>query len=321
MRFIEELEKNSLVAAPMAAVTTPPFRKLLRRLFDGIIYTEMASVEGLLRSNAATLEYLDMIDESRPCVLQLFGGDPKSYTEALRIAEGYAEPDAYDVNMGCPVKKVLKTGGGAALLDNLNNLKEIVRTVRRATEKEFSIKVRLGSDEKSMVYRELLSIAEGEGVNALVVHARTKRQMFGGAVNYDALTELAAIAKIPIIGNGNVDSLDTLELMRRTGVSGVMIGRAAMRAPWIFSALKEGKPVDECLTPKEKLSLLYELYGYMLIHAGSNERKKNHYLNLLKKFSVYFSRGVARAAEFRVKLYQAALGEDELFNVLDDFFV
>jgi nifR3 family TIM-barrel protein len=319
MNFREELKKSFLVAAPMAGITSPPYRKLLRKLFDGIIYTEMASAEGLCRSNPASLEFLDMTEDSRPCVLQLFGGNPKCYPQAVRIAEEYAAPDAYDINMGCPVKKVLKTGGGAALLGSLDTLKEIVRNVRKSTEKEFSIKIRLGIDEKSFVYKEILDMAEGEGVNALIVHARTKRQMFGGSVNYEALAELSAASKIPIVGNGSVDSPETLDAMRRTGVDGVMVARGAMHAPWIFKALKEGKQADGYCSAKEIYSLIHELYGYMLIHAGKNERKRNHYLNVIKKFSVWFSKGLERAAEFRVKLYQSR-GEEGFFRVLEDFF-
>ncbi|MDR2401076.1 MAG: tRNA-dihydrouridine synthase family protein [Deferribacteraceae bacterium] len=318
MNFAEELKKNFLVSAPMAGITSPPYRKLLRTFFDGIIYTEMTSVEGLKRGSPASLEFLDMIGECRPCVVQFFGGNHKSYAEAVRIAEEHAVPDGYDINMGCPVKKVLKTGGGAALLTNLAELKEIVRSLRRATEKEFSIKIRLGADEKNFVYKEVLKIAEREGANALVVHARTKRQMFTGDVNYEALAELASIAKIPIIGNGNIDSLESLERIRQTGVSGAMIARAAMRSPWIFKALSEGREPLGYLTKSGIYSLIRELYGYMLTHAGDNERKKTHYFNIIKKFSLYFSKGLQNSAEFRVRAYQKD-NEKDFFGILKEY--
>jgi nifR3 family TIM-barrel protein len=319
MNFRDALKKNFLTAAPMAGITSAPFRRLLRDLFDGIIYTEMVSVEGLARNNPGSLGFLDMVQECRPCVLQLFGGSPESYSQAVRFAEEYALPDAYDINMGCPVKKVLKTGGGAALLNNLETLKNIIRAVRKATEKEFSIKIRLGTDENSFVYKEILAIAEGEGVNAIAVHARTRRQMFGGEVNYPALSELSAIAKIPVIGNGGVETLETLARMKETGVSGVMIGRAAMRAPWIFQAFPLGKEAAGFLAKAEILCLLMKLHSYMLAHSGQSERKKIHYMNILKKFSVWFSKGLEEAAEFRVKSYQTS-GEEEYFRLLNDFF-
>jgi nifR3 family TIM-barrel protein len=319
MKFREILQKNIFVSAPMAGFTSAPYRRLLRGLFGGIIYTEMTSAEGLARNNPGSREFLDMTDDCRPCVLQLFGGNPESYPGAVRFAEEYAAPDAYDINMGCPVRKVLKTGGGAALLGNLNTLKEIVRAVRGATQKEFSIKIRLGLDEKTLVYKEILAIAEGEGVNALAVHARTKRQMFGGEVHYDALAELAAWAKIPVIGNGSVADTESLARMKETGVAGVMIGRGALHAPWIFKALSEGKDPGGYLTGKEILALLEQLYDYMLIHAGENTRKKTHYLNVLKKFSVWFSKGLENASEFRTNIYKGD-GEEMFFKTLREFF-
>jgi nifR3 family TIM-barrel protein len=319
MKFREALQKNIFVSAPMAGFTSAPYRIFLRELFSGIIYTEMTSAEGLARGNPGSLELLDMIGDCRPCVLQLFGGNPESYPRAVRFAEEYAAPDAYDINIGCPVRKVLKTGGGAALLGNLNTLKEIVRAVRNSTQKEFSIKIRLGLDEKSLVYKEILAIAEGEGVNALVVHARTKRQMFGGDVNYDALAELSASSKIPVIGNGSVAGTESLARMRETGVAGIMIGRGALHAPWIFKALSEGKEPVGYLPGREILALLERLYGCMLIHAGENDRKKTHYLNILKKFSVWFSKGLENAAEFRTNVYKSD-GEEMFFRTLRDFF-
>jgi nifR3 family TIM-barrel protein len=320
MNFREELKKNRLAAAPMAGITSAPFRRLLRDFFNGIIYTEMVSAEGLTRNNAGSLEFLDMIAETRPSVVQLFGGKPESYPRAIRFVEEYAAPDAYDINMGCPVRKVLKTGGGSALLNDLDTLKKIVRAVRGATEKEFSIKIRLGSDEKNLVYKEILAIAEGEGVNALVVHARTRRQMFGGVINYEALSHLSAAAKIPIIGNGGVENLESLARMEETGVSGVMVARAAMRMPWIFKAFGEGKEPSGYLAKGEIYPLILKLHEYMLLHAGDNERKKNHYLNILKKFSVSFTKGLEGSAEFRVKVYQKS-DEEYFFRVLEDFFM
>jgi nifR3 family TIM-barrel protein len=320
MKFRDALKENIFVSAPMAGFTSAPYRLLLREFFSGIIYTEMTSAEGLARNNPGTREFLDMIGACRPCVLQLFGGNPDSYPQAVRFAEEYAAPDAYDINMGCPVRKVLKTGGGAALLGNLNTLKEIVRAVRRSTQKEFSIKIRLGLDEKSPVYREILAIAEAEGVNALAVHARTKRQMFGGDVNYDALAELSASAGIPIIGNGSVAGIESLARMRETGVAGIMIGRGALHAPWIFKTLSEGKDPAGYLPGKEILALLERLYSYMLTHAGENDRKKTHYLNILKKFSVWFSKGLENASEFRINVYKGD-GEEVFFKTLRDFFI
>ena len=192
--FKDNLLKNDLVAAPLAGYSHLPYRRILRKFFNGIIYSEMISVEGLARRNKETMEYLDRLESDTPLVFQIFGGKPENYAEAVRVAENECQVDAFDVNMGCPVKKVIKAGGGCSLLGDLGRIKE----------KPFSIKIRIGLDEKNLVYKEILKIAENEGVNALVVHGRTKRDMFGGTVRIDILQEIADMANITVIGNGGV---------------------------------------------------------------------------------------------------------------------
>ena len=151
--FRNRLAANDLLAAPMAGITSAPFRLFLREFTDGIVYTEMASVEGVKRCNPHSMGYLDIIDGDRPVVAQLFGGNSDSYFEAVLAAERYSAPDGYDINMGCPVKKVIKAGGGCALLMDLPKAAKIVRAMRRGTERPFSLKVRLGWDDDKPVYR------------------------------------------------------------------------------------------------------------------------------------------------------------------------
>jgi nifR3 family TIM-barrel protein len=316
--FREQLAKNDLVAAPMAGITSAPFRLILRDFFDGLTYTEMVSVEGVKRDNPFSTEYLDILPTDRPVVVQLFGGNPESYPEAAAVAERYSNPDAFDINMGCPMKKVVKTGGGSALLRDLPNVKAIISTMRRATKKPFSVKIRVGWDDNTPVYKEILDIAQSEGADALILHGRTRNQMFGGEIHYYAIEELVARATIPIIGNGNVVDYESYMRMKATGVDGVMIGRGMMNAPWIFKAIREQKSPQDYLTPPEMYDLLIKLYKTMTDHASANPNKQGHYLNIIKKYAVWFSKGMEDAANFRVNVYKSQ--DEESFMRLMEFF-
>lgn len=318
--FQTNLLKNDLVAAPLAGYSHMPYRRILREFFDGIIYSEMISVEGLSRRNKETMEYLDRKDYESPLVFQLFGGKPESYIEAVKVAENETQVDAFDVNMGCPVKKVIKAGGGCALLNDLSRIKAIVENIRKTTEKPFSIKIRIGLDQKKLVYNEILKIAENEGVNALIVHARTKSDMFSGTVRHDILRELAETAKIPVIGNGGVVDYNSYLEMKNTGVAGIMIGRAMMKAPWVFKAIKEKENnIYEYLKPQEISKILLTLWGYMLEHTKGRNMKETHYMHVLKKFAVWFCKGLDNASDFRVNIYKVNTIE-EVLALIEEYY-
>ena len=320
--FKTNLLKNDLVAAPLAGYSHLPYRRILRKFFDGIIYSEMISVEGLARRNKETMEYLDRIETDSPLVFQIFGGKPENYGEAVRVAENECQVDVFDVNMGCPVKKVIKAGGGCSLLGDLGRIQAIVSNIRKSTEKPFSIKIRIGLDQKHLVYKEILNIAENEGVNALIVHGRTKSDMFGGTVRLDILKEIAETAKIPIIGNGGVAGFDTYKEMKETGVTGIMLGRSMMKAPWVFKAIKEkvsDKDLYNFLPSSEIGNLLIEMWGYMLEHTRGRGMKETHYMHVLRKFAVWFCKGQDMAAEFRTNLYKTN-GIDEVLDLIRQFY-
>ena len=320
--FKTNLLKNDLVAAPLAGYSHLPYRRILRKFFDGIIYSEMISVEGLARRNKETMEYLDRIETDSPLVFQIFGGKPENYGEAVRVAENECQVDAFDVNMGCPVKKVIKAGGGCSLLGDLERIRAIVSNIRKSTDKPFSIKIRIGLDQKHLVYKEILHIAENEGVNALIVHGRTKSDMFGGTVRLDILKEIAETAKIPIIGNGGVAGFDTYKEMKETGVTGIMLGRSMMKAPWVFKAIKEkvsDKDLYNFLPSSEIGNLLIEMWGYMLEHTRGRGMKETHYMHVLRKFAVWFCKGQDMAAEFRTNLYKTN-GIDEVLDLIRQFY-
>lgn len=320
--FKENLLKNDLLAAPLAGYSHLPYRRILRKFFSGIIYSEMISVEGLARRNKETMEYLDRIETDTPLVFQLFGGKPENYAEAVHVAENECQVDAFDVNMGCPVKKVIKAGGGCSLIGDLGRIQAVVSNIRRSTEKPFSIKIRIGLEQKNLVYKEILKIAENEGVNALVVHGRTKADMFGGTVRLDILQEIADMARITIIGNGGVAGYDTYKEMKATGVDGIMLGRSMMKAPWVFKAIEykcSDADLYNYLAPNEIGNLLIELWGYMLEHALGRGMKETHYMHILRKFAVWFCKGFEKAADFRTNIYKTN-SIDEVLVLIKQFY-
>lgn len=319
--YRDNLLKDDLVAAPLAGYSFLPFRRILRKYFKGLIYSEMISVEGLARRNNETIEYLDRLESESPLVFQLFSGHSENYGEAVKVALDHAKIDAFDINMGCPVKKVLKAGGGCSLLGDLGRLEKVVKAMRKSTDLPFSIKIRMGLDLNSLVYKEILKIAENEGVNAITIHARTRKDMFSGVPRYHALEEMASIAKIPIIGNGNVVNYETYKLIKDTGVDGVMIGRGMMRAPWVPDVIRNKEnDVYGHLSSAEIGELLLELWGYMQEHANARNFKETHYMHVLRKFSVWFSKGMRNATEFRVSLYDTTTNED-VINRIKEFFI
>lgn len=317
--FVDNLSKNDLVAAPLAGISHIPFRRILRKYFDGIIYSEMMSVEGISRRNTESMEYLERADGEYPLVFQLFGGKPESFSEAVKIADNHALVDAFDVNMGCPVKKVIKTGGGCGLLSDLGRIKDIVKNIRKSTDKPFSIKIRIGLTNDKLVYRDIVDIAQSEGADAISIHARTKSDMFGGTVRLDCLAEAVAISKIPVIGNGGIVDYTSYKKMKETGVAGIMIGRGMMKAPWIFEAIKKEKDVENYLTHKEICDLLMDMWQFMVEHAKGKQNKQTHYMHVFRKQAVWFSRGFYNSAEFRTKIYQTQK-EEEVLNLTKNFY-
>ncbi|QAR32907.1 tRNA-dihydrouridine synthase family protein [Geovibrio thiophilus] len=310
----ESLKKNVFVAAPMAGVSTPPFRLAVRDFFDGIIFSEMVSVEGLIRGGKKTLEYVRLTERDNPYALQLFGSRPESIHDAIKICDEHSNADFYDINMGCPVKKVLKSGSGAALLKDTVKIREIIKAARKATDKPLTVKIRLGWDRGSINYPEVLEIAAGEGIDAVSLHGRTKSEMFSGEVDYAMIADAVKRSPIPVIGNGNVADTESCRRMRETGAAGVMIGRGMMKAPWIFKALSEGKDPDGFLTPREIHSLIYRMIRYEALY-----REEKYYSDAIKKYAVWFTKGLPESSVFRTEIYTTKT-MTETTELIDRYF-
>jgi tRNA-dihydrouridine synthase B len=222
--------------APMAGVTNAPFRLIARECGAGLLTSEEIDARALIADNAHTREICRYLPQERPLAMQLLGADPDVLAEAARRLEA-AGADAIDLNMGCPVAKIVAKGQGAALMRDPWRAAVVFRAMRKAVTVPLTVKIRGGWDDHVLNAVEIARLAEDEGVNAITVHPRTRSQQFSGRAPWDVIGEVVTSVAIPVTGNGDVRSHDDALAMRRaTGCSAVMIGRAALGAPWVFSA-------------------------------------------------------------------------------------
>ena len=247
-----DLGERPVLLAPMEDVTDIGFRKLCKRFGAAMVYTEFVSAEALIRDVSSTVKKLTISDDERPVGIQLYGRDVDAMVEAARIVEA-AGPDIIDLNFGCPVKKVAGKGAGAGMLQNVPRMLEITTKIVQAVKLPVTVKTRLGWNHEQLIFTTLAEQLQDCGIQALTIHGRTRSQMYTGEADWTLIGEVKSNPRIhiPIIGNGDIHSLDEADAaFQRYGVDGVMIGRATFGCPWIFSR--------EQLTFSQKLDILEE---------------------------------------------------------------
>jgi tRNA-dihydrouridine synthase B len=297
MAIKEILKRNPLVLAPMAGITDFPFRMICKKLGAGIVFSEMVSVEALIRDHKRTHGMLHTDHRERPVAFQLFGSKPASMAEAAHIVS-QGEVDFIDINMGCPVPKVLRSGSGAALLRDIGLAKEIMAAVVGASKVPVTVKIRLGGDARSIVAVDLALAAEASGIAAVTVHGRTKAQGFSGTADWSMIKVVKESTGIPVIGNGDVRTAqDAKRMMDETGCDGVMIGRAIQGYPWIFREAKQYLqtgvvPPDPTLEERETVMLghLNDMVKLLGENIGVRE---------MRKHLCWYTKGLSGGAEFR----------------------
>jgi len=222
--------------APMAAVTNTPFRLICRECGAGPLTNEELDARALLQGSARTLEMTRFLPEERPIAMQLLGSDPDVLAEAARRLEATGA-DAIDLNMGCPVAKIVGKGQGAALMRDPLAAAVILRTMRKAISVRFTVKIRGGWDERTVNAVEIAHVTESEGVDAITVHPRTRSQQYAGVAPWEIIGSVVDAVSIPVVGNGDVRSrADAAAMVAATGCAAVMVGRGALGAPWIFAS-------------------------------------------------------------------------------------
>jgi len=285
---------SPLILAPLAGYTDLPFRILCRQFGAGLCYTEMISCHGLVYQKEKTLRMTMTVPEERPVALQLFGADPEKMGQAAAIVSDM-EVDIIDINMGCPVRKVIKKGAGAALMKDPKLAATIISEVCKNTTLPVTVKIRTGWNHDSIVAPEFAKMAEDNCASAIAVHGRTWSQGFGGQVDWQTISRVKKNVSIPVIGNGDVDTYDAAILaMEKTGCDGIMIGRAALGNPWVFTP--EGIPT----------SLVKRMAGLRrhldIIRKFSNPDK---ILPKIRNQAGRYFKGIAGGSSIRGQIYQA----------------
>jgi len=285
---------SPLILAPLAGYTDLPFRLLCREYGAGLCYSEMISSHGLVYRKPKTLEMIRTVPEDRPVSIQLFGADPDIMGEAAAMLSD-RPIDLIDINMGCPVKKVVKKGSGAALMKNTGLAVSIMKKVCKSTHIPVTIKIRTGWNNDTINGPEFAKMAEDNGIAAIAVHGRTCSQGFGGRADWRLIAQVKEAVAVPVIGNGDITShVEAMAMLSETGCDGIMIGRAAMGNPWVFAP--EGRPD----------SLLIRMTGLQrhlqLIEIHSNPEK---ILAKIKNHSGRYFKGVAGGSAIRKRIYDA----------------
>ncbi len=305
-----------LLLAPMEDVSDPPFRSVCKANGVDLMFTEFISSEGLIRDAIKSKQKLDIFDYERPVGIQIFGGDEEAMALSAKIVDT-VQPDLVDINFGCPVKKVVTKGAGAAVLKDVDLMVRLTDAVVRSTSLPVTVKTRLGWDHNSINIVEVAERLQDVGIKALSIHGRTRNQMYKGEADWTYIAKVKENPRIriPIFGNGDIDSPEkALKFKNRFGVDGIMIGRAAIGYPWIFNEIKYFVQTGQHLPPptieqrveviRQHLHCSVEWKGLI---PGINEMRR-HYTNYLK--------GLPNIKDYRLKLVTVRSVEeiDETLN-------
>lgn len=308
--------ENPYILAPMAGVTDLPFRLLCKEQGAGLLCMEMISAKALQYQNRNTKALLAIHEKEHPVALQLFGSDPQIISEqAKRIEE--LPFQILDINMGCPVPKIVKNGEGSALMRNPRLVYEIVHATVKAIQKPVTAKIRKGFDDGDINAVEIAKVLEEAGAAAVSVHGRTREQYYSGKADWDIIRQVKEAVSIPVIGNGDVTNAEkAVAMMEETGCDGVMIGRGAQGNPWIFSELAEYDRTG-AIPPKPGIDEVREM---MLRHARLQMEVKGEYIGIreMRKHTAWYTKGMRGASKLRALINQVESYEEleELLKTL-----
>ena len=301
----------------MAGVTDLPFRLLCKEQGVGLIGREMVSAKAIYYKNKNTESLLEIDPKETPVSLQLFGSDPKIMSEMAKQIE--ERPfSILDINMGCPVPKVVNNGEGSALMKNPKLVGEIVSAVAGAIKKPVTIKIRKGFDEENINAVEIAKVAEQAGAAAIGIHGRTREQMYSGKADWEIIAKVKEAVKIPVLGNGDVrDAKSAQKMFRETGCDGVMIARAAQGNPWIFREILY--EMETGLTREKPTP--WEIRNMIIRHAGLLLEFKGEYTAIreMRKHISWYTTGLPGSAKFRGRMNEMETME-QLVNTVDELF-
>jgi nifR3 family TIM-barrel protein len=305
------------VLSPMAGVTDSVFRRLIKRMGGcGLVMTEFTSAAGISRNSPKGLRMLLYNEEEHPITAQLFGAEARRLADAALLVQDLGF-DAVDLNLGCPAKKVVKSCGGSALLREFKLLEEILSAIRAAVSIPFTVKMRSGWSDEEIVVLEVGKLAEDLGVDAVTLHPRTRLQGYAGKADWNLIGQLKAHIQIPVIGNGDIVlPEDALRMRQETDCDGIMIGRGALKNPWLFRQVQELENDAPVFHPQmqDKYQLIKD-YFQLLFAEGTPGA-----IGKMKQFASWFTHAIPYGAHLRKQIYLSKDAE-EVMNKIDEFFL
>lgn len=308
--------KNNIALAPLAGYTNLAYRKIMKEFGVGLVYTEMISAKGLLYENDKTWELTNIDENEHPVAVQIFGGEIEDMIKATKLLDERSDCDIIDINMGCPVKKVLKSNAGSYLLLDSDKVYEMVKAVVSNTSKVVTVKIRAGWDHKSINCVEVAKKIEEAGAKMIAIHGRTKSDLYSGKVNLDYIKMVKESVNIPVFGNGDIKTVDdAIKMIEYTGVDGVMLARGTFGNPWLVRDLvdyMEGRPLQVSPTKQEKVEMLKHHFEELL-------KIKCEKLAVLemRTLAAWYVKGFSNAKEFKNKLIYVKTKE-ELMSLIEN---
>ncbi|HEY9582491.1 MAG TPA: tRNA dihydrouridine synthase DusB [Savagea sp.] len=308
---------NRVVVAPMAGISNSAFRLTVKEFGAGLVYAEMISDKGIIQRNRNTMNLLHIDEREYPLALQIFGGEKETLVEAAQYVDQQTNADMIDINMGCPVNKIIKCEAGAKWLLNPDKIYEMVSAVTEAVEKPVSVKMRIGWDEEHIFAVENALAAEKAGASAIAMHGRTRVQMYEGKANWEVLRQVSEKITIPFIGNGDVATpMDAKRMLEETGVDAVMIGRAALGNPWMIYQtvryLETGEFVEEP-SPIEKIDVCLLHFNRLMALKGERVAVRE-----MRKHTAWYLKGIKGSGPIRSAVNETETKE-QLTNLLQGF--
>jgi len=314
---IIHLIQNKVLLAPLAGITNLPFRLIARAFGCHLCVTEMISANGLIRESAKTMDYLKTAPEDQPLGVQIFGADPILMAEAAQVVAAQ-NPAFIDINMGCPVRKVVKTGSGAMLLKEPVLAGRIIAAVVKAVNVPVTVKIRSGWSPRSVNACEMAEIAEDSGAAAVIVHGRTADQGFSGRADWEIIRRVKETVKIPVVGNGDVwRPEDALRLRHQTGCDAVMVGRGALGNPWLFQGINKrfsGLREDAEPSLAQRQATIKQHWEMEMQYYGRHLADRS-----FRKHLLWYTKGLPGSGRFRETVGKMT-DRGEWFSELDRYF-